>query len=118
MDEEQPQDNVAPSEPESVEVPSPAPRTRKAKETQYRLGMGRPTLAGGKGARAITKSLSISKKRGKGSRSMKPVEDAIQEEDEGKPIAPICLAYLMQSLPQNRRIMQVQLFCGVKASLC
>ncbi|KAI0936184.1 hypothetical protein AcV5_004384 [Taiwanofungus camphoratus] len=63
--------------------PATAPRTRKAKETQYRLGVGRPALAGGSGARAITKSMSVSKgKRGKGSRSMKPTEDAIQEEQE------------------------------------
>ncbi|CCM00902.1 uncharacterized protein FIBRA_02948 [Fibroporia radiculosa] len=61
------------------------PLTRKAKQTQYRLGVGRPTLAGGSGARAVTRSLSIPKARVKVSRSVKPKEDAIQEEDEGPP---------------------------------
>ncbi|OBZ78658.1 hypothetical protein A0H81_00640 [Grifola frondosa] len=72
------------SEPESPSPP--APRTRKAKDTQYRLGVGRPAVAGGSGARAITKSISVSRgKRGKGSRSVKPTEDVIQEEDEPEP---------------------------------
>lgn len=60
------------------------PRTRKAKDTQFRLGVGRPALAGGKGARAVTKSRSISKgKQVKTSKSVKPKEAAIQEEEEG-----------------------------------
>lgn len=64
------------------EVPSspPLPRIRKAKETQFRLGVGRPLAAGGKGARAVTKSVSASKaKKGKGSRSVKPSEATIEE---------------------------------------
>ncbi|GBE78298.1 predicted protein [Sparassis crispa] len=61
----------------------PTSRTRKAKETQYRLGVGRPVTAGGTGPRAITKSVSVSReKRIKGSRSVKPSEEAIREEDE------------------------------------
>ncbi|KAI6132715.1 hypothetical protein EV401DRAFT_2065158 [Pisolithus croceorrhizus] len=67
-------------------LPSPRqpPRTRKAKDTQYRLGVGRPAVAGGSGARAITKSVSVSRKfrRGKSSTSVKPSEATITEEPE------------------------------------
>ncbi len=62
------------AEPESVAPvqPHPPPRTRKAKETQTKLGVGRPVAAGGSGARAVTKSMNITNgKRGK-SRSVKP----------------------------------------------
>ncbi|ESK98328.1 hypothetical protein Moror_78 [Moniliophthora roreri MCA 2997] len=63
--------------------PPPLPRTRKAKDTQFRLGVGRPVAAGGGGARAITRSLSVSKsKRGKASRGTIPVEETIPEEAE------------------------------------
>ncbi|KAH9946808.1 hypothetical protein B0H21DRAFT_741857 [Amylocystis lapponica] len=63
--------------------PVTAPRIRKAKDTQYRLGVGRPALAGGSGARAVTKSVSVSRgKRGKASRSVKPAEEPIREEEE------------------------------------
>lgn len=62
-------------------VAGPSTRTRKAKDTQLRLGMGRPVLAGGEGARAVTKPVSASKsKRGKVSRTIKPAEDTIPEE--------------------------------------
>ncbi|KAJ8521411.1 hypothetical protein ONZ45_g1886 [Pleurotus djamor] len=65
-------------------VPSPplesTPRTRKAKETQLRLGVGRPKLAGGSGARAVTKSIRVSRaKHGKSSRTVKPSEAPIPE---------------------------------------
>lgn len=74
-----------PPEPESAFTPQPeagpSTRTRKAKDTQSRLGMGRPVLAGGEGARAATKPVSASKnKRGKGSRTLKPTGDIIPEE--------------------------------------
>ncbi|KAG5648104.1 hypothetical protein DXG03_007139 [Asterophora parasitica] len=58
---------------------APVTRTRKSKE-QTRLGVGRPVAAGGDGPRAVTKSLSISKKRGKG-RSALPSEATIVEEE-------------------------------------
>lgn len=80
----------APSEVESS-PPPPTTRTRKAKDTQTRLGMGRPVIAGGSGARAVTKSISISKggKRGKNSRSVQPVQETIPEEEpEQSPTAP------------------------------
>ncbi|KAI0670044.1 hypothetical protein C8Q78DRAFT_1192432 [Trametes maxima] len=76
---------AASSEPDAP----PPPRTRRAKETQYRLGVGRPTVAGGSGARAVTRSASLSvrgKRTTRASRSVKPVEAAIQEEEE--PIEP------------------------------
>ncbi|KAK0465174.1 uncharacterized protein EV420DRAFT_944439 [Desarmillaria tabescens] len=57
------------------------PRTRKAKETQSKLGVGRPVAAGGSGARAVTKSVNIANgKRGK-SRSVK-LQTTIHEEPE------------------------------------
>ncbi|KAG8219921.1 hypothetical protein J3R82DRAFT_916 [Butyriboletus roseoflavus] len=58
-----------------------AQRTRKAKQTQYRLGVGRPVIAGGSGARAVTKSVNISRtpKRAKSSRLIKPSEATITE---------------------------------------
>ncbi|KAI0318490.1 hypothetical protein OF83DRAFT_1171063 [Amylostereum chailletii] len=63
-------------------LPIPATRTRKAKDTQLRLGVGRPTVAGGSGARAVTKPLSGGRsKRGMGSRSIRPSEDTIPEEE-------------------------------------
>ncbi|KAF5377508.1 hypothetical protein D9615_005285 [Tricholomella constricta] len=65
------------------ELTPPATRTRKGKE-QTRLGVGRPVAAGGSGPRAVTKSLSVSKKRSKGSRSMKPTEATIVEEVESE----------------------------------
>lgn len=59
----------------------PPPRTRKVKETQTRLGVGRPVAAGGSGARAVTKSQSVSRgKRVKASKSMKLTEATIPEE--------------------------------------
>ena len=58
----------------------PSTSTRKAKEAQFRLGVGRPVVAGGSGARAVTKSISVSKsKRAKSSRSLKPTEETIPE---------------------------------------
>lgn len=60
----------------------PPPRTRKAKDMQTRLGVGRPVAAGGSGPRAVTKSLNVSRggKRGKSSKTMKPTEETILEE--------------------------------------
>ncbi|KAI0757141.1 hypothetical protein C8Q80DRAFT_1116385 [Daedaleopsis nitida] len=74
--------SAPPSEPELP--PLPPPRPRRAKDTQYKLGVGRPTAAGGSGARTVTRSSSLSQKgkRGKGSKSAKPKEAAIQEEEE------------------------------------
>jgi hypothetical protein len=57
-----------------------APRTRKAKETQTRLGVGKPLAAGGQGPRAVTRSSGGSRGREiKLSKSHKPKEPTIQE---------------------------------------
>lgn len=57
-----------------------APRTRKAKETQTRLGVGKPLAAGGQGPRAVTRSSGSSRgKEAKLSKSHKPKEPTIQE---------------------------------------
>lgn len=73
---------TAKSEPETTPPPPPLPpvaRTRKAKE-QTRLGVGRPAIAGGTGARAVTKSISLPK-RGRVSRTVvNPSQDTIMEE--------------------------------------
>ncbi|KAG0709000.1 hypothetical protein DFH29DRAFT_890071 [Suillus ampliporus] len=65
----------------------PTPRARKAKDTQYRLGVGRPIIAGGSGARAVTKSISVSRssKRAKSMKNVKPSEETIAEEPEPEP---------------------------------
>ena len=65
--------------------PPPTTRTRKAKETQLRLGVGRPKAVGGVGARAVTKSFSLAKNK-RVSKSVKISEAAIPEEqDTGAP---------------------------------
>lgn len=89
-------DNKSEREPEPEPEPAPAPalRTRKAKE-QTRLGVGRPVVAGGSGARAVTKSLSINKsKRGKSSKSMKLTEATIPEEGVSLRLPPSVLSHL------------------------
>lgn len=78
-----------PKEHKPIPAPvDPIPRTRKAKDTQYRLGVGRPIIAGGSGARAVTKSVSVSRgsKRAKSMRHVKLSEDPIAEEPEPEPI--------------------------------
>ncbi|KAJ7706040.1 hypothetical protein B0H17DRAFT_1125836 [Mycena rosella] len=73
-------ENQPEQEPERI---PPSTRTRKAKDTQTRLGVGRPVAAGGNGPRAVTKSVSVAKgKRGRNSRAIKPTEEAIPEEAE------------------------------------
>ncbi|KAK7463721.1 hypothetical protein VKT23_005657 [Stygiomarasmius scandens] len=82
-------DNTPEDDRVSEPIPEPSQsqsRTRKAKDTQIRLGVGRPAAVGGKGARAITKSLSMSRsKRGKNSRTVRPMEETIPEEPEPIP---------------------------------
>lgn len=69
-------------EPSTEAAPSvlPPARTRKAKELQTRLGVGKPIIAGGHGPRAVTRSSGSSRgKRAKSSKSLKPTEDTIEE---------------------------------------
>lgn len=55
-------------------------RVRKAKATQLRLGVGRPVIAGGQGARAVTRATSVVKgKRTRVSTISRPVEETIEE---------------------------------------
>ncbi|KDQ63606.1 hypothetical protein JAAARDRAFT_29627 [Jaapia argillacea MUCL 33604] len=81
----------APPEPESSTATSRLPRTRKAKDTQLRLGVGRPAVAGGSGARAVTKIPVVlkSSKRTKSSKTFKSTEaDIPEEEPEQHPSTP------------------------------
>ena len=73
--------------------PPPAPpitRTRKAKETQLKLGVGRPKVVGGGGARAVTKSLNAPKNNTRVSKSVK-ISGAVipEEQDPGAFTSPI-----------------------------
>lgn len=55
-------------------------RTRKAKDLQTKLGVGRPAAAGGSGARAVTKSTSVPRgRRRKSSRTLSRVDATIPE---------------------------------------
>jgi hypothetical protein len=60
----------------------PITRTRKAKETQLRLGVGRPKVAGGVGARAVTKSFSVPKNNKRVSKNIKTPQTTIPEEQD------------------------------------
>ncbi|KAF8912792.1 hypothetical protein CPB84DRAFT_1957217 [Gymnopilus junonius] len=69
------------------EQPPPEPvvpvRTRKAKELQKRLGVGKPVIAGGQGPRAVTRSSgSLRSRQTKVSRSRPVLESTIEEEPE------------------------------------
>lgn len=79
----------------------PATRTRKAKTTQLKLGVGRPAVAGGVGARAVTKSDSLPKvKRGKPSRVGRPTEEPIAE---GKSYS-CCVVHILDPIQSNHKI--------------
>lgn len=57
-----------------------SPQSNKSKLTQYRLGVGRPSVAVGSGTRQVSRSTSSSKvNRGRVSRSYKPPEATIVE---------------------------------------
>ena len=89
-------DSTTHSKPDTSKIPQPVPqsrlaqppppapitRTRKAKETQLRLGVGRPKVAGGAGARAVTKSFSMSKNNKRVNKGVKISEAAIPEEQD------------------------------------
>ncbi|KDR85126.1 hypothetical protein GALMADRAFT_233763 [Galerina marginata CBS 339.88] len=73
-------ENPPPEEENPTILPN---RTRKAKELQTRLGVGKPVVAGGQGPRAVTRSSGSSRARlAKSSRSLKPIESTIEEESE------------------------------------
>ncbi|KAF7789919.1 hypothetical protein EIP86_000867 [Pleurotus ostreatoroseus] len=75
------------SQPTGPSPPSgPATRTRKAKETLYKLGVGRPKALGGTGARKVSRGppsgFGARGKRVKASVSIQPSHEAIREEEE------------------------------------
>ena len=113
---EEDNESIEPQREPSVQLA--LPRTRKAKETQFRLGVGRPAVAGGSGARAVTKSQSVSRGTGgKVSRSIKPKEEAIQEEEEGQSrvVAPrLVLIMNSESEPGEPLGMNLCLYTRVK----
>lgn len=58
----------------------PMTRTRKARDAQLRLGVGRPTAVGGQGARTVTRSASVGKgTRPRSGRGAKPAQVPIVE---------------------------------------
>jgi len=78
-DEDELQHAIKPeSEVPSTLRPGPVTRTRKARDAQLRLGVGRPTVVGGQGARAVTRSVGIPKGvRSRSGRGAKPTQDPI-----------------------------------------
>jgi hypothetical protein len=70
--------------PEATGDMFPVPRTKKVKELQKRLGVGRPVAVGGTGPRAVTRSTTISSERLRSNRSMQKIEATIQE---GEPLS-------------------------------
>lgn len=61
--------------------PGPMTRTRKARDAQLRLGVGRPPAAEGRGPRVATRSVSIAK--GARSRSGRGAKSSIMEGSYG-----------------------------------
>jgi hypothetical protein len=80
-DEDEMQHTVKPeSEAPSTLHPGPVTRTRKALDAQLRLGVGRPTIVGGQGARTVTRSVGIAKSvRSRSGRGAKPTQEPIVE---------------------------------------
>lgn len=100
--EQQPKEHKPPPAPVD-----PTPRTRKAKDTQYRLGVGRPIIAGGSGARSVTKSVSVSRgsKRAKSMKNIKPSEGAIAEgERQPSSIHPSVISTFAEPEPEPESI--------------
>ena len=60
--------------------PGPMTRTRKAQDARLRLGVGRPSVVGGQGARVVTRSVGIAKRvRSRSGRGSKLTQDPIAE---------------------------------------
>jgi hypothetical protein len=72
----------------------PVTRTRKARDAQLRLGVGRPTIAGGSGPRAVTRSVSVAKGvRSRSGRGAKPAPAPTVNGESG-PFIPLSFAFL------------------------
>lgn len=81
-DEDETHRNVKPeSEAPSSLHPGPMTRTRKARDAQLRLGIGRPTVAGGSGPRTVTRSTNSVAKgvQSRSGRGAKPTPAPIVE---------------------------------------
>lgn len=64
--------------------PGPMTRTRKARDAQLRLGVGRPPVAEGRGPRVVTRSVSVAKgARSRSGRGAKSVPTSIMEGSYG-----------------------------------
>ncbi|KAF8507119.1 hypothetical protein F5888DRAFT_1647747 [Russula emetica] len=82
-DTEEDEDHHA-AKPESEAIsglnPGPMTRTRKARDAQLRLGVGRPPAAEGRGPHVVTRSVSVAKgARSRSGRRAKPVPTPIVE---------------------------------------
>jgi hypothetical protein len=101
LEEERKNSSTEESQQNSSPTLPAAPRTRKAKETQTRLGVGKPLAAGGQGPRAVTRSSGGSRgKESKLSKSLKPKEPTIQE---GELFTMIICDLLIKQIYQNRK---------------
>ncbi|KAI9508800.1 hypothetical protein F5148DRAFT_1283648 [Russula earlei] len=68
--------------------PGPMTRTRKARDAQLQLGIGRPAVAGGRGPRPATRSVSATKgTRSRSGRGVKPSSALIVEDRPSAPRA-------------------------------
>jgi len=64
--------------------PGPMTRTRKARDAQLRLGVGRPPATEGRGPRVVTRSVSVAKgAQSRSGRGTKPVPTPIVEGSSG-----------------------------------
>ena len=63
--------------------PGPMTRTRKARDAQLRLGVGRPPAAAGRGPRTVTRSVSVKRARSRSGRGAKPASTSIVEGSSG-----------------------------------
>ncbi|EIW86590.1 hypothetical protein CONPUDRAFT_161311 [Coniophora puteana RWD-64-598 SS2] len=88
------EERTVPPKPSTIEthqssLPPTDIHSRKAKVTQYRLGVGRPTAAGGSGARIVTRSSNSSKgsKPGPSARPAQVTGAPIVEEEDVRSLA-------------------------------
>lgn len=72
--------------------PGPMTRTRKARDAQLRLGVGRPPAAAGRGPRTVTRSVSVKRARSRSGRGAKPASTSIVEGSSGP--FHLCLALI------------------------
>jgi hypothetical protein len=83
--EEDESHNVVKPESEALSGLNPGPmtRTRKARDAQLRLGVGRPPATAGRGPRTVTRSVSVKRARSRSGRGTKPASTSIVEGSSG-----------------------------------